>query len=293
MKNYELYFYAVEPTHVGAGGYRLGRVDNTIIRDAGTGLPKLPGSSISGALRSAAIFSLPDAVDREAARNYAKADKPVGGAEDPVAQYFGFAEGHENGQSRIGALGFSDAQILLFPVYTQSGPKWITTYQRLLEAGVENPPKPGDLDKVYANSAHERLNLGWMLFQIEKAEILLPSALKEANFSKVFEDDIVVVHEGIFANLVNANLEVRTSVALDFETGSAKDGALFTYEAMPRGTVYASRIFLDNDRYPKLEEGAKALLDASLGQASELGFGAMTTRGFGRMSYHLKEVSND
>lgn len=292
MKSYDLFFYAIEPTHVGAGGYRLGRVDNTIVRDAGTGLPKLPGSSISGALRSAALFSLPEAIDRVAARDYARAEKPVGGAEDPVAKYFGFAEGHDKGQSRIGALGFSDAQILLFPVYTLSGPKWITTYQRLLEAGVENPPKPEDLDKVYANSAYERLNLGWMLFQIEKAAIELPPALKEASFSKVFADELVVVHEAIFANLVNANLEVRTSVALDFEMGSAKEGALFTYEAMPRGAVYVSRVFLDNRRYPELEAGAEALLKASLDHASQLGFGAMTTRGFGRMSYHLTEVSN-
>ena len=30
------------------GGYRLGRVDNTILRDAATNLPKIPGSSING-----------------------------------------------------------------------------------------------------------------------------------------------------------------------------------------------------------------------------------------------------
>ena len=58
MKSYNLYLYALDPTHIGSGGYRLGRVDNTILRDAGTQLPKIPGSSISGTTRSAAIICM-------------------------------------------------------------------------------------------------------------------------------------------------------------------------------------------------------------------------------------------
>jgi len=36
---------------------------------------------------------------------------------------------------------------------------------------------------------------------------------------------------------VNSNLEVRTSVSINPETGAAEEGALFTYEAIPRATV--------------------------------------------------------
>ena len=32
--------YTIDPLHIGSGGYRLGRVDNTIVRDPGTNLPK-------------------------------------------------------------------------------------------------------------------------------------------------------------------------------------------------------------------------------------------------------------
>lgn len=46
------YTMTLDPVHVGTGGYRLGRVDNTIIREPGTNLPKIPGSSISGATRA-------------------------------------------------------------------------------------------------------------------------------------------------------------------------------------------------------------------------------------------------
>ena len=34
---------ALDPIHVGTGGARLGRVDNTIVRDPVTRIPKIPG----------------------------------------------------------------------------------------------------------------------------------------------------------------------------------------------------------------------------------------------------------
>ena len=42
---------AIDPIHIGAGGYRLGLVDNTIVRDPATDVPKIPGSSIAGVTR--------------------------------------------------------------------------------------------------------------------------------------------------------------------------------------------------------------------------------------------------
>src|SRR5712692_6521905 len=44
-------FMSLDPVHVGAGGYRLGRVDMTITREPGTNLPKIPGTSLAGATR--------------------------------------------------------------------------------------------------------------------------------------------------------------------------------------------------------------------------------------------------
>jgi CRISPR-associated protein Cmr4 len=39
-------FMTLDPVHIGTGGYRLGRVDNTIVREPGTNLPKIPGTSL-------------------------------------------------------------------------------------------------------------------------------------------------------------------------------------------------------------------------------------------------------
>ena len=50
------YALALHPIHVGTGGYRLGRVDNSIVREPGTNLPKLPGTSLSWACRAYAAM---------------------------------------------------------------------------------------------------------------------------------------------------------------------------------------------------------------------------------------------
>src|SRR5947209_16511305 len=50
-------FMTLDPVHIGAGGYRLGRVDMTIAREPGTNLPKIPGTSLAGAARSYAAMS--------------------------------------------------------------------------------------------------------------------------------------------------------------------------------------------------------------------------------------------
>ncbi len=51
-----LLFMTLDPVHIGAGGYRLGRVDMTIAREPGTNLPKIPGTSLAGAARSYAAM---------------------------------------------------------------------------------------------------------------------------------------------------------------------------------------------------------------------------------------------
>jgi CRISPR-associated protein Cmr4 len=51
-KKQRFFLLAVDPVHVGTGGYRLGRVDNSIVREPGTKVPKIPGTSLHGAIRS-------------------------------------------------------------------------------------------------------------------------------------------------------------------------------------------------------------------------------------------------
>ncbi|MDQ5908100.1 MAG: putative CRISPR-associated protein Cmr4 family [Pseudomonadota bacterium] len=298
MKSHPLYLFALDPTHIGAGGYRLGRVDNTILRDAATNLPKLPGSSMNGASRSGAIYSLPDD-QRDRAIQYARAmldeqnkPRPHSGADDPVAQVFGYAENSE-GQSRIGLVSFRDAEIFAFPVPTMAGPRWMTTPALLEAAGCPNVPTLNDPTKVVVQSVGAppaRINLGWILLDATPKPIPFPTFLNSQPGMAHVRANLVLVHDSLFPSLVNANLETRTSVSIDFETGAGADGLLFTYEAAPRGTLYRGQIDFDDQRFPDLYAGSLTLVQKGLALACQLGLGAMTTRGFGRMQPMLEGV---
>jgi CRISPR-associated protein Cmr4 len=51
VKELEVYALATDPIYIGTGGYTIGRVDNTIVRDPITNVSKIPGSSLAGTWR--------------------------------------------------------------------------------------------------------------------------------------------------------------------------------------------------------------------------------------------------
>jgi len=107
---------------------------------------------------------------------------------------------------------------------------------------------------------------------------------------------VIIVHESLFSEMVNSGLEVRTSVAIKPETGAAEDGALFTYEAIPRATFLFFDAVIDDYHvgqqvnFPNFEyNGLKAagpidVLTHGLDLLEYLGVGGMGTRGFGRIA---------
>ncbi|WP_421658969.1 RAMP superfamily CRISPR-associated protein [Leptothermofonsia sp. ETS-13] len=78
-------FMTLDPVHIGTGGYRLGRVDNSIVREPGTKIPKIPGTSLHGAARSyaAQLYETPEA----AGQSHDKIENPD---ENPVCYTFGY-----------------------------------------------------------------------------------------------------------------------------------------------------------------------------------------------------------
>ena len=120
---------------MGTGGYRLGRVDNSIVREPGTNLPKLPGTSLSGVCRAYASM-VPGRYSRqENGRSNSCAGQ---GQEDqqrhkaghggrstcPVCVAFGFARDRSGFR---GLAQFADVRLLFFPgVFRPAGPVWVT-----------------------------------------------------------------------------------------------------------------------------------------------------------------------
>ncbi len=228
---YRFFLMTVDPVHIGTGGYRLGRVDNTIVREPGTRVPKIPGTALHGAIRHYAAYRL-------GKPQCAGQSGHCGQETCPICYTFGAIT--ENG-ARAGVVAISDAHILLFPVYSMYGPVWVTTCERLRDSGLlDDPPNPSS-DKAIWNdnlTPENSINLGRLMLERDTDKYLDLTAIRNNNLipSEV-KNRMVVVSERLFTHIVNSNLEVRTSVSIDPETGAAQEGALFTYEAIPRATV--------------------------------------------------------
>lgn len=278
----------LDPVHIGSGGYRLGAVDNTVVREPATGVPKIPGTSLAGAIRAYATYYLKHTSNGNAAKT-----GEDGETSDPkINRYFGTTE-------MQGMVRIYDAQILLFPVPSSKGTIWVTT-QRLLDEWISPKDVPGqDSKKVNDGYAHIArwsgdelkgyVDLGWILLKVDKEgkEIFQSDEQKEleqflTSRGLGFVDKVVCVSERMFSNLVNDNLEVRTSVKIDPETGASEDRALFTYEAIPRGTVLAFELIIDSNDENECK-GALQAVDGSFKYLELLGVGGMSTRGFGRV----------
>lgn len=240
------YALTLDPVHVGTGGYRLGRVDNSIVREPGTNLPKIPGSSLSGVCRANAAMATEryywtngnghEGSCAGQGQEDTKKNKAghCGSPNCPVCVTFGFARGNSGGFQ--GLAQFSDARILFFPVHSMIGPVWVTCPAVLAEHDIKESTSHSDKIKL-ANGlsvSDNRLNLGWLMLQSE-GEFTLPDKLTD--LPEEIRKRAVLVSDKLFSRIVNDNLEVRTSVSINPETGAAEDGALFTYEAIPRAAV--------------------------------------------------------
>ncbi len=228
---YRFFLMTIDPVHIGTGGYRLGRVDNTIVREPGTRVPKIPGTAIHGAIRHYAAHRLGKP---QCAGQSGHCGKDI----CPICYTFGAIT--EDG-ARAGVVSISDAHILLFPVYSMYGPVWVTTCERLRDSQlVNNPPKPSDDKAIWSDdlTPEGSINLGWLMVERDVNESFDPATIQDNGLiQQEIKNRIVIVSERLFTHIVNSNLEVRTSVSIDPETGAAQEGALFTYEAIPRATI--------------------------------------------------------
>jgi CRISPR-associated protein Cmr4 len=329
----EIFSIATDPIYIGTGGYTIGRVDNTIVRDPITKIPKIPGSSLAGTWRYYVAMELQAAFKDEYKKDLSKREekrdnvkelfnkskewmnnfdgnrfariKCAGQDEEPqksieesknintghcghciVCKSFGYSK---NNKSWQGMLFFSDLNILFFPVYTRIGVRWISSPKILKEALNIDISISGE-DKIKTSEGNEKnLNLGWLNLEVENKHNINDDKLNKDGLKKeIKQEDIIVVPDSLISQIINSNLEVRTSVSIDPITGAAKEKALFTSEAVPRGTVFYGEIRLfDKNSLGESNLPSKECIWQALDDTKKyyetLGIGGMTTRGFGRM----------
>jgi CRISPR-associated protein Cmr4 len=284
---------ALDPIHAGAGGTRLGRVDNTIVRDPATRIPKIPGSSLAGVMRAYTAMNkgkYPDCAGQGSGKG-----GHCGQSDCPVCTVFGFAKGKDAEGGFAGLAAFSDMQVLLFPVASQQGPQWITSPMALCQSGIKELGELDDPHAVYRKEGSGMLNFGWLFLQAKDLQQIdsIVEEIKSKGVQSYITERLCIVSDKLFTHIVNSNLEVRTSVSINPKTGAAEDGALFTYEALPRGTVLSWEITCRNPKHFKINktevEAVKspdAVKDVVMGAHTyleHLGIGGMGSRGMGRL----------
>ncbi|MEG6567559.1 RAMP superfamily CRISPR-associated protein [Thermoanaerobacterium saccharolyticum] len=337
MNSLKVYSMASDPIYIGTGGYTIGRVDNTIVRDPITRLPKIPGSSFAGTMRFYSTLKLQSAF-KEGYRKDPNSrrekdinelfDKPedwmkyegnrwslmkCAGQDDKPNEYYEDLEkmnatksGHcshcivcktfgysKDNKSQQGIAFFSDLNIIFFPVYTRKGVMWITSKQLLEFAGIIlrdiESPQGEQVFVISRKDEKNTINLGWLNLPYITKNYPIEDELQE-DIKKYIQNKIVLVPDDLISHIINSNLEVRTSVSIDPLTGAARDKALFTSEAIPRGTIFYGDIRL-MERPVSNDMPGLSLVEAMIKDASKyyesFGIGGMVTRGFGRMKVFI------
>lgn len=261
MDNY--WATCLEPVHVGTGEYKLGRVDNTIVREPATGIPKIPATSIAG------IFRAFSGIEKES----------------EVERVFGSSE-------RPSKLQFTDGRVIFFPIRSSMGTVWITTEERLNYSGASLDEEAiCKKDRAYlvktdgSNHSAKKVALGWMYFSVNNSTSIVQS--QDVFTVLPGNATVFVLSDKLYYHLVNDNLEVRTSVKINVETGVAETGGLFTSESLPRGTV----LFFSINRVVSISrEEFDGIIESVNAHLQLTGMGGMRTRGFGRLELQPSEV---
>lgn len=255
------FLHVITPLHAGSGS-ELGVVDLPIQRERHTSFPKIESSSLKGGIREAFDESKKQVevgtkVVNDSIR--AKTIDYVFGPEDPGNNAFS------------GALGFTDARILLFPVKSMKGVfAWITC-PRVIEKFIEELQICNKVAGTKKFGKFENMSLKKDTISDEthlkiKGSIVLEEFAFEVNFCNNTNsfaeelslllgiDDIkkklVILDDNDFTDFANLSTEVITRTRISPKTGTVEPGALFTEEFLPAETVMyslalATKIFQD------------------------------------------------
>ncbi len=289
-----LFLLCESPLHAGSGS-GLGIVDLPIQREKHTGFPKIEGSSLKGSLREFFETKYGHNGDDNEANTLA---------------LFGSDSDAEEGKSQAGAMGVSDARLLLFPVKSMKGVfAWITCPRVLHrfkedyelsgeELGLEIPPPGSVAPGSNLLLAGQRVVLEEYAFkEVQESEAV--SALGEwlagrlydgqDYWSEKLKQDIFVLGDEDFQDFANLSTEVITRTKISSETGTVEPGALFTEEYLPSDALLYSVIFTrgefqnkDKDKEAvKAEEQLRTFFADTLNESPILQLGGNYTLGKG------------
>lgn len=285
-----VFIHAITPLHAGTG-QGVDVIDQPIARERATQLPLIPGSSIKGVLR-----------DRYE-------EDQLESGDDRLAL---FGPGTESAADFAGALQFSDARLLLFPVRSLAStfvwatcPLVLQRFLRDLKSTCGKPPDgvpavPAVTDKLWlASDKSCALNLAGQAHMVLE-DLSAPVQGEEprarswaewigsrlfANGDSAWEKELAarfaILDDASFTYLAEHATEVVAHVAIDKKTGTVETGKLWYQESLPAETVLASIVRAEKPRNSasKIRDAAETL--GKLRAFAAIQFGGKSTTGHG------------
>ncbi len=278
MQTKAFFLQALTPVHPGTGQVSGSVIDLPVAREAATGFPLIPASSLKGVLRDG--------------RGLAKDDESL--EAQAARKIFGYVgkkrqddSGPESDISQAAELTLTDARLLLLPVRSYAGtfalitcPLVLQRWQRDAEAlGLSlKLPQPGITgEEALAGRAIQYNNqviLEDIDLNVQGPSEALAKAISGLLFGKE-EPDLIerlaLVSNDVFCYFCQTGLEVIARVRLESASKTVASGALWYEEAIPAETVFSSFAlakdpahFAELHRRPYLQIGGEASVGRGL-----------------------------
>ena len=263
-------FLIVETSLHAGSGSDLGIVDLPIQREKHTNYPKVEASGIKGAIREV-LSTQPNLVQLGLDLNITSVE------DDKYKKAIDLAFGPEQGDLHAGALGFTDARLLLFPVKSVKGVfAWVTcpvVLERfkhdlsicepsiVLDGSLPGKNQVSNGCDLIIND--NKIVLEEYTFEIEKTgdcqtlanwigENILPSDEVYNYWREKIKSSLVVLSDDDFRDFVTLSTEVIARIKINQKTGTVEKGALWYEEYLPADSILyslalTSPIFQENN----------------------------------------------
>ena len=287
-----LFFYVESPLHAGTGR-SLGSVDLPIQRERTTSYPMVQGSGIKGQLRSIT--------------------KPQLETEKWLAM---FGPETTDAGDHSGALTFSDARLLLFPVRSLNGVFAWTTSQDVLarflrEAAFAGINPDFDVSKLTFNDqtalvgskkiySGEKVVLEEFSFEAKVdpevrkigewlAANALPQTPEYEYWRKNLPEKLCVLPEDVFRDFALYATEIQTHIKIDPDTKTVAGSMLWTEEMLPVDALLYAPLMAANSYRKTCELSGTQMLDELKKLALQrIHLGGDMTTGQGMVALQIK-----
>ena len=253
--NNPLFLTCETQLHAGTGS-DLGIVDMPIQRERHTGFPKIESSTLKGCIRHSI--------------------KKQNGSGNT---FINIAFGSENGNDNAGAIAFSDARLLCFPVKSLKDvfawvtcPKILERFQKEMTwCNLEMPEIPTTNGGLICNNSPLKVSesINKLVLEEYAFEVAEDSRVTKLGdwfaekiygqneyWSKKIKSNLVILSDEAFRDFVNLSTEINTRTKIDQDTGTVVTGGLFTEEYLPAESILYS-VVMTGPEFSKDSNGKK------------------------------------